>query len=559
MKKYFKAVISAILAFVLFASSIPLGTIDAFAAGKLSSKVTYEKDGTAIVTLEAGDFYNSVRYTTDGTVPTKDSKLYLWPFEVTDETLVRAAEFDDGKKIKGIKFTVSPKKSVVTEKTGKISFDVTQLGDYKALVELECETPDVEIRYTTDGSKPNENSKLYENGIIVVETTKIRARAYKEGYKTTTTYAKTVTVKLFADSDNEFVYNNDKDNDDEKETVKEEEPEKESATSEKKETDDKVDSAKPSEAEIAAAEEAASKEKVVDDQKINYKVTYMDDGRTFVALTPAKNGYTIRYTTDGTAPSKSSKKYSSRVKFEDPGVLRARQYNAKGQCVGTLKLNVKIKCAEVKYTCVSMDSGVREIKMTCATPGSTIYYTTNGTSPKDGNGKKYTEPVYVSEYSELMAYAVKDGYRDGSIAWDFAGSVKMELDDFDFNDPQLTEGINALNRYRVENGLSALKLDEKLSEAATYRALELSTIYSSKRPNGGSYASILGEYGVSANVSTEYIDKNRDTASEFINAIFADSDNASKMLNSTYNYKAAGIGYYERDGIKYWSLILIAD
>lgn len=574
MKKHLKAVISVLMAFVLFASAIPAGTINAFAEGKLSSKVTYEADGTAVVTLEAGDFYNAVRYTTDGSVPTIKSKLYVMPIEITEKTLIRAAEFDGDKKVKGIKRTVAPKDSdsvsektestsnatTANGKTGKITFKVTQLGNYKAIVELECETPDVEIRYTTDGTKPDENSNLYENGIVIVENTKIRARAYKEGYKTTTTYNKTAPVKLFADFDSEPVYNNDKD-DDKKETVKEEESEKETeketAASEKKETDDKTDSNKPSEAEIAAAEEAASKEKVVDDQKISYKVTYMDDGTTKIALTPAKSGYTICYTTDGTAPSKSSKKYSSRIKFEEPGVLRARQYNSKGQCVGTLKMNVKIKCADVVFSCVSMDTGIREIKMTCATPGVTIYYTTNGKSPKGESAKIYTEPVFANSMSDVMAYAVKEGnYKDSAVTWEIAGNVKMPLDNFNFNDPEYKLGLDILNQYRCSSGVSMFSLDEKLTKAANMRARELSIYYSHRRPSGSSYSSVFGEFGVSSGVSGEYIERHQDNVGSFIDAVLSSRENSRFLLSDDYNYTNVGIGYYKTETTTYWALLV---
>ena len=129
MKKHLKAVISLLLAFVLFASAIPAGTINAFAEGKLSSKVTYEADGTAVVTLEAGDFYNAVRYTTDGSVPTKKSKLYVMPIEITEKTLIRAAEFDGDKKVKGIKLTAAPKDSdSVSEKKESASDTSTANG-----------------------------------------------------------------------------------------------------------------------------------------------------------------------------------------------------------------------------------------------------------------------------------------------------------------------------------------------------------------------------------------------------------------------------------------------
>lgn len=564
MKRYLKAVVSLFLAFVLFAAALPLSEINASAAETLSSDVTYKKDGTALVELKAGDFYNAVRYTTDGSVPTSKSKYYLKPIEITEKTLIRAAEFDGDKKVKGIKLTVdpanAPSKSDKTEsktenktetavsngKTGKVTFEVTQLGDYKAVVEIECETPGCEIRYTTDGSKPDENSELYKNGIIVTEKTKLRARAYKEGYKTVTTYAKTVNVKLFADSETKYVN-----------------PESEKETSENKETVTETPEAAKTEdkEEKTEVKQDIPAEKVYDDQKISYKTTYMDNGTTKVTLTPTKNGYTIRYTTDGTTPTyKTGKKYKSRLSFDEPTVLRARQYNADGKCVGTLKLTVKIKCADVIFSCVSMDTGIREIKMTCATPGATIYYTTNGTSPKGKNGKIYTEPVFTSSMSDVMAYAVKDGnYKDSAVTWEIAGNVKMYLPDFNFDDPQYELGMDILNQYRRSNGLSMLSLDEKLTEAANLRAYELSIHYSHTRPSGTNYTSVLGQHGITSVFSAEYIERHHDNARSFINDVLSNKENSGRILSDAYDYTKIGIGYYEAANTTYWVLLMITE
>lgn len=46
-------------------------------------------------------------------------------------------------------------------------------------VEMVCETPDVEIRYTTDGTPPDRDSKLYTDPITITETTEFAARAYR--------------------------------------------------------------------------------------------------------------------------------------------------------------------------------------------------------------------------------------------------------------------------------------------------------------------------------------------------------------------------------------------
>lgn len=49
---------------------------------------------------------------------------------------------------------------------------------------LNASESDAEIRYTTDGSEPSENSKLYTSAIVINKEVTIWARAYKNGYAT---------------------------------------------------------------------------------------------------------------------------------------------------------------------------------------------------------------------------------------------------------------------------------------------------------------------------------------------------------------------------------------
>ena len=520
MKHTFKVIVSLLLAVVLFGTMLPADgfNISASAAEKLSSSVSYKEDGTAVVTLEASDFFNLIRYTTDGTAPTKKSPVYTGPIEIAEKTTLRVGEYSDGTKVKGIKLNVSPK-------TGKVSFDVTQLGDGKALLVMECATEDAELRYTTDGTKPNQDSKLYTGPLFISEKTKFRVRAYKDGYKTTTTYAKTVTIS-------------DPEPDEEKETAepaKETEPEKETVKEEK------------------------VTEKVVDDQKISYKITYMDDGRSYVTLTPAKNGYTIRYTTDGSTPTaKTGKKYKSRVKFEEPGVLRARQYNKAGQCVGTIKLNVKIKCADVQYICTDIGYGTRTIKLTCDTPGATIYYTTNGATPKPGCAYVYDEPFVVGDLADVKTVAVREGYKNSNYGWEIAAGVTMIVDGFDFSDPIYQQTADIINQYRIDNWSYALTLDEGLTEAACLRAKETSVYQSHQRPTGANYTSAIRAYGVPFEYSCEMYAAGFDSPASVLTYFLTNVDNKINIVGSGYPCKKLGVGYYKVGGVSYW-VILITD
>lgn len=63
----------------------------------------------------------------------------------------------------------------------------------KIKVDLNCERPDVEIRYTTDGMEPDASSSLYREPLYVDSSTQIRCATYKNGVK------KGETLKLDVD------------------------------------------------------------------------------------------------------------------------------------------------------------------------------------------------------------------------------------------------------------------------------------------------------------------------------------------------------------------------
>lgn len=515
MKKVVKAA-SAFLSAAILSSAL---IISASAEETLSTKVTYKDDGTAVLEISASEWENQVRYTTDGSVPTKDSKLYFSPLEITEKTTIRIAEFEDDKKIKGIKKTIKPK-------TAPITFAVEQdYDDEKAYITLECETLGAKIYYTTDGSKPSEDSSLYLGPVEIDEKTKIRARAYCDGFATKTTYSKTVKV--------------------------EEEPEsvEEQGASEIEETN------KETEKEAIKLEPADEEEKKTA-EKIDYKFTYLaEKGYTYVTFLKQKNSNTICYTTDGTVPTKNSKKYSKRVKFTEPGIIRAKEYNKKGECVATIKLNVKIKCGPVEYSCIDIAVGTKTITMSTITEGATIYYTIDGTTPDPEYSSIYTQPITVGDASVVKAMAVKEGYKDGNVEMQYANKITLVLQDFDFSDPAFAQVAELFNTYRRKSNLSDVVLDEKLTEAANVRAKELSLIFDHKRPTGNGYGSVFIDYGINVKFSGEFIASACKTPEEFVTKIMSTGQNRQIFLDKGANYDTIGIGYYKVGNNTYWVAI----
>lgn len=494
MKKSIKFIVTALFAATVFAA-VPNNdviSVNASAAEKLTTSVDYDYYGTAFLTMIPADESNVIYYTTDGSAPNTESKVYDGEIAVYEQTVVRMAEYTvDGERVSGIKKTVKPKLAPVT-------FKVEQDENAaKAYITLDCITPNAEIYYTTDGSVPDEDATLYTEAITITSRTKIRAKAYCDGYVASNKYSKTVNVDYVNES--------------------------------------KLDTVK-------------------------YKTAYFgEEGYTYIALQKSKNGNTIRYTTDGSVPNKNSKKYSKRVKFTEPGVIRAREYNSKGECVATLKYNVKIKCAPVTFSCIGIAPGTRTIRLETETEGASIYYTLDGTTPEPDTAYLYTAPVVAGELADIKAAAFKDDHVRSVISWEIAMAIPFENSSFDFNNPTYSIVAGYINKYRVENGSTALQLDEKLTEAANLRAIEISMYFGSYRPNGLNYTSVYSEFGMTPEMSMEHISAYCENEEEFVNELLSNSAVARSILGAGYKHNKIGVGYFDSGKAKYWVLHIIEE
>ncbi len=117
-----------------------------------------------------------IRYTTDGTEPGENSAVYDSPIEVSGSMTIRAGAY----KQDWADSEVAAGEYLILGKVAMPTFlpdPGTYSGEQK--VEISCITPDVVIRYTTDGSDPTELSLGYAAPVSVSETTILRARAYQ--------------------------------------------------------------------------------------------------------------------------------------------------------------------------------------------------------------------------------------------------------------------------------------------------------------------------------------------------------------------------------------------
>lgn len=119
----------------------------------------------------------SIRYTTDGSVPTEESPLYSEPLSLAEDCKVVAV---------GFKANYEPSDTVsymFVYADHKVAAPVI-IYDAEALrITMTCATPDAQIRYTTDGSVPTDTTgTVYTGPIDVVGNMTFTARGFLENH-----------------------------------------------------------------------------------------------------------------------------------------------------------------------------------------------------------------------------------------------------------------------------------------------------------------------------------------------------------------------------------------
>lgn len=137
-----------------------------YAAGRYENEI--------YVALQSSTANATIYYTLDGSVPTKKSYIYYSPIQISKTTNLRAIAIADGYKISDeavFKYVFEMNAPRINLRSGKYGSNIE--------VKMSCNTTGAKIYYTTDGSTPNKNSKLYTRKIKIKKTTTVKAIAIK--------------------------------------------------------------------------------------------------------------------------------------------------------------------------------------------------------------------------------------------------------------------------------------------------------------------------------------------------------------------------------------------
>ena len=383
----------------------------------------------ALSTTTAG---STIYYTTDGSIPTVNSAVYIQPIQVSNNTTIKAIAVNsafDNSDVASFEYHI--KAAVPTTTFVSDAYEEPQT------VYLSCTTPNAVIYYTSDGTDPTNESSLYQNGVTVSTTQTLKAVAYAEGFDPSPvfgleviiatervgavsfsvaagTYNSNQTVTLSSPAGTTIYYTTDGST-----------PTRSSTQYTEAITVSYTTTIKA----IAGKwgylnSEVVTAEYVIKTQAPTLSVasgTYQT--AQSVTITCPTAGASIYYTTDGTTPTTSSTPYTGAIIVDEAKTIKAIAKYAAWDCSDVVSADYVF---QTKNPTMSVASGsyqtAQSVSLACDTAGAVIYYTTDGTTPTTSS-TVYTGAINVSESQTIKAIAKYGSWNSSEVV-----SVSYQID-----------------------------------------------------------------------------------------------------------------------------------
>jgi hypothetical protein len=299
------------------------------------------------ITMSCATSGATIHYTTNGSTPTTGSPVYSGAINYTS---------NGSWTVKAIAVKSGMDNSSV--QTRNYTLDMTVAapamspagGTYSSTrsVSISCATSGATIYYSTDGSIPN---LTYSSAISVSSTMTLKARATRSGYNNSTTITQNYIIDF------------------------------------------------PNAATPVMSPAGGS---------------YTSDQS--VSISCSTSGATIYYTTDGSTPDIGDNVYSGAITIT-PGTttLKAKAYRSGYDPSSTASQTYTVNYPNVADPVISPSGGTfsqaQSVTISCATSGSTIYYTTDGSTPNTGDNV-YSGAIDLSSNGTytIKAKAYRSGY-----------------------------------------------------------------------------------------------------------------------------------------------------
>ncbi|OQA77064.1 MAG: hypothetical protein BWY32_02677 [bacterium ADurb.Bin243] len=141
------------------------------------------------------------------------------------------------------------------------------------------------------------------------------------------------------------------------------------------------------------------------------------DATQSVVLSSLTAGASIYYTTDGSVPTSSSVLYSSAISVGVNTTLKAIAIKSgmTSSTVASAAYNIRAAAPSFSPAAGSFSSA-QNVTITSATPGVTIKYTTDSSTPSSTNGLTYSSPISLGTTTTVKAIAIKSGMTDSNVS-----------------------------------------------------------------------------------------------------------------------------------------------
>jgi len=141
-------------------------------------------------------------------------------------------------------------------------------------------------------------------------------------------------------------------------------------------------------------------------------------GSVTVTISDATSGATIYYTTDGSTPTTSSAAYTGALTFTQTATLKAvaAASGMTNSAVAGATYTIQQQVATPTFSPGSGTyTGLVTVTISDATGGTTIYYTTDGSTPT-ASSPVYTAPIVVTQTTTIRAMAAASGMTNSAVA-----------------------------------------------------------------------------------------------------------------------------------------------
>ncbi len=394
--------------------------------------------GSATFTLKTDSSKATIYYTLNGTDPTRSSSRYSRSVKVTQTCEVRAVAYYDGE-YSDVGYYL------VTVTLPRVSEPVLKSTSVEAGKKITITCPSATIYYTTDGTEPSSSNgtRYSSSGIIVSESCTIKAIGVRKNYKdspvatgfvdipkvgrpsySTTSVSNGTRVKLSGPGSGCTYYY----------TTNGSTPTPKTSSSCKKYSSSGITVNRACTIKLIACKKGYEPSSVYAIEISGPRCAAPEASKKAVVggynvkLTCDTSGAYIYYTTDGSMPSTSDKRYTSSgiiIDQEGTTVIYAMAvkngYENSPVAGFSVSLN-QLPKPSASYVSSSSTTS-RKVRLK-GTSGSTIYYTLNGNTPTTSSTRVSSgSTITIRSSCTLKAFAAKPGYAPSE---EFTAPLKVE-------------------------------------------------------------------------------------------------------------------------------------